>query len=343
MRITKIMKDKGKNVILIDFPRLKEWKFKEILNENTNLEWEEMENVSNQIRKSKFSNFIRYFKYFLFPLKIFINRKKYKNIIAWQQFYGLLYAFYSRIFNTKKYNKLIIMTFIYKPKEGFIGKIYYRFMRYIVQSKYVNALICFSKKECEDYAKLFDVPKEKFQFCTLGIDKINIEEKQLPNEKTIISCGRSNRDYDFLYQALKETDYKVHILSDECKLESYKNIEVHNNIMGQEFLEMLDKSYIMVIPLKDKNISSGQLVILQSMQLGKPVICIGSNTMTDYIQNGINGFIIQKDRKMLLETIEKLYEDEELYNKVSKKEKEIFEEKFSIKVLGTQIADIVNC
>lgn len=327
-----------KNVVLIDFPKLEDWEFIEELNKQTNLEWEELELVSNELRKSKLSNIIRYIKYFLFPFRVFLTRKRYSKIIAWQQFYGLLYAFYSRIFHVKKKNTLIIMTFIYKPKSGLIGKIYHKFMNYIVTSKYVDKFICFSKNECEYYANMFKVEKEKFAFCTLGIENIEIKDNEILNEKTIISCGRSNRDYEFLYNTLSKTEYKLNIISDECKLENTNNITVYNNIMGQEFLEMLNKSYLVVITLKDENISAGQLVILQAMQLGKPVICTNSNTVTDYIENGINGFIIKKDESELLELIEKLYNNEELYDKISSKQKEIFKEKYSVRALGKQIA-----
>jgi glycosyltransferase involved in cell wall biosynthesis len=234
------------------------------------------------------------------------------------------------------------MTFIYKPKNGVIGRIYYKFMNYIVQSKYIDSFICFSKNECEYYTNLFNVQEDKFKFCTLGIDDIKINNSKIANQKNIISCGRSNRDYNFLYNALKQTDYKLDIISDECKLESYKNITIYNNVGVQDFLEMLDKSYIVVIPLLDENISSGQLVILQAMQLGKPVICTKSNTVTDYIIDGENGFIIEKDEKKLIELIEKLYEDEELYNKISLKQKEIFEKSYSMGALGDQVASIIN-
>lgn len=335
---------KNKNIILIDFPKIKNWEFKENLDKITNLRWEEVEGVSNWIRKNKISNFIRYIKYFLFPLDIFIKRTQYKNIVAWQQFYGLLYAFYCRIFHTKKHNNLVIMTFIYKPKKGLTGKLYFKFMKYVVQSKYVDIFICFSKKECEYYSKLFNVSNEKFRFSTLGIENISLpkEVKPIKNEKTILSCGRSNRDYNFLYNAIKDTNYHLDIISDECKLKKCKNIKIYNNVYGNEYLKMLNNSYIVVIPLKDEDISAGQLVILQAMQLGKVTICTNSNTVSDYIEDGVNGFIIKKDEKELINLIEKLYKDEELYNKISKNQKEIFEKKFSTKVLANQVGNIVN-
>lgn len=337
-------KAKGKNIILIDFPKKENWDFKNSLEEQTNLKWEEEESVSNQRRKNKLSNIIRYLKYFIFPLKIFLKRRNYQNIVAWQQFYGVLYAFYSRLFHSKKYNKLIIMTFIYKEKKGLIGKIYYKFVKYAIQNEYIDKFICFSKKECDYYSKKFNINPKKFEFCRLGIEEIprEILQTEEKEEKYIISAGRSNRDYDFLYEALKDTNYKVKILSDECNLKDTSNIKIYKNIFNEEYYKTLNKAYLVVVPLLDKNISSGQLVFLQAMQLGKPIICTESKTVEDYIKNGENGFIIKKDAKELINKIEELYNNKELYQKMSQNEKNIFEENFSSKSLGKQVAEILN-
>lgn len=327
------------NIILIDFPKADEWEFKKELNKKTNLEWKEIEFVSNNIRKNKIDNIVRYLKYIYFPFKIFRNRKKYKNIIAWQQFYGILFAFYSRLFHVKKHNKLIVMTFIYKPKKGFKGKIYYKFVKYAIESKYIDKLVCFSKKECEEYPTIFNVDKSKFEYCKLGIKTIQVKDDNTISNR-ILSCGRSNRDYKFLYETLNQSKYELDIISDECKLTNTKNITIYNNIYGQEYFEMLKKSYIVVIPLENKDISAGQLVILQAMQLGKPVICTESNTAIDYIQDGENGFIVEKDKDKLLQKIEILYKDKELYRQISNNEIECFKNNYSITALGMQISQI---
>ena len=211
-----------------------------------------------------------------------------------------------------------------------------------MKSKYIDIILCFSRKEIEYYSKTFKVGKEKFDFCHLGVDKINVKKNVNIKEKTILSCGRSNRDYEFLYNALKNTDYKLNIISDECKLPNCENITIYKNIYNQNFFEMLNECYAVVIPLENKNISSGQLVCLQSMQLGKPVICTESETIKDYIKDGETGFIIEKDDKKLLESLEKLFENKKLDNEVSHKEKEFFEKNYSIEALGQQIGKIYN-
>lgn len=335
----------SENIILIDFKEKEKWDFLDAVIETTNKEWKVLSEVSNKRRKNGFDNFIRYIKYFLFPFQIFLHRKKIKNIISWQQFHGLLYAFYSQIFHVKKINSLTIMTFIYKDKKGMIGKLYFKFINYILHSKYIDRLICFSKEECEYYSELFSIKREIFQFFPLGFDEIQTDNlgKMDENNKFILSVGRSNRDYDFLIEAMKDEKYPLKIICDELENKRYSdNIEIYNNIFKEKFFDMLNRCYCVVVPLKDENISSGQLVLIQSMQLKKPIIVTKSNTITDYITNGYNGFIIQKEKEELLETIDKLYTDQELYHKIASNGYQEYLDKFSTRNLGMNVGRYIK-
>lgn len=86
---------------------------------------------------------IRYAKYFLTPMKIAKNRNNYGKVLAWQQFYGLILAFYFRLMHVKESPEIVVLTFIYKPKKSLIGKIYDKFMRYIVTSGYIKYFVVF--------------------------------------------------------------------------------------------------------------------------------------------------------------------------------------------------------
>ena len=123
-----------------------------------------------------------------------------QDVIGWQAFYGLLYAFYCRLFHVKKVNTLLIKNFTYKPKKGLTGKIYFRFMNYIVKSKYVDVFVCTSQTFCDYCAKVFDEPSDRFVFLPFGVNdftkKVNMT--QPASNDYILSLGRSNRDWDFL-------------------------------------------------------------------------------------------------------------------------------------------------
>ena len=105
---------------------------------------------------------------------------------------------------------------------------------------------------------------------------------------------------------------------------------------------MLANAYCVVIPLKDLKISSGQLVLLQAMQFKKPVIITETETVKNYIIDSYNGILIKNIGSNLIEAIEKLYNSEELYNKLSENAYKEFEKKYSLYVLGKNIGDITE-
>ena len=106
------------HVVLTDFETPSDWQFLKVLRESTGKTWIESPCVTNKLHGSALKNLWRCVIYFLYPLKVFFVRKRYDDIIAWQQFYGLNFAFWSRIFLARKTCNLLIMTYIYRHRGG---------------------------------------------------------------------------------------------------------------------------------------------------------------------------------------------------------------------------------
>lgn len=321
---------------------IKYWGFLQGIEEKTGIKWEVISYVSND-RSSRIMEIIRYCKYFYYAFKIFVHRKKYDKIVAWQQFYGLLLAFYCRLFEVKKQFSLVVMTFIYKRKRGWLGSIYYSFMQLALDSKYIDKIIVFSQNEVNYYSKLFPKTK-KFVCIPLGIDSItNIKiDKELEQQKYILSVGRSNRDYQFLYEALKDTEFIVKILSNTVNQPSTNNINIYTKVFGQDMFHYLNSCFCVVIPLADTKISSGQLVTLQAMQLGKPVIVTESNGIADYVINGYNGIIIKKSKEALITALKELYSNDNLYMTLSQNARLEYDKKYTTKRFGNNVGSLIK-
>ena len=331
-----------KNGIFADMQPSLPWEFAEGIEEETGIKWDVISYVSND-RSSHLMEVIRYCKYFYYAFLIFIRRNQYDKIITWQQFYGLIMAAYCRLFRVKKRFSLIVMTFIYKKKQGRLGDLYHSFMQFALNSKYIDKIIVYSQNEVNYYANLFCIT-EKFVFIPLGIEKIvNTQtDKHLLQQKYILSVGQSNRDYQFLYEALKDTVYRVKILAGVIHLPATKNIEIHTNIFGKEMLHYLHHCFCVVIPLADTKISSGQLAALQAMQSGKPVIVTESDGIADYVVDGYNGMVIKKEKEALTGALHALYSNDILYNTLSQNALYEFEKKYSIRQLGHHVGCIFN-
>lgn len=330
---------KRKNVILLDSAPQPGWNFRELLERETNEKWE-IWHINSHFSDSSFK---KKFNFFLFPLKVLAKRKELGTIISYQQFYGLIYAFYCDILHLKKRNHLIVTTFIYHPKQGLKGRLYRWFVRRAVCSPILDKIVCFSSSEPAYYAKLLDAPADKFVYVPLAVEDLGRYSEIIPppQQRFILAVGKSNRDYDFLVDALKDAPYQVRILSDTYqRKDTGKNIRVYSDVFGQDYFNMLADCYCVVVPLQDVHISAGQLVFLQSMMFGKPVITTQSDTVTDYITDGQNGFIIAKDSTLLLDRLQRLYNDSQLYLKLVQEGRCQFLQKYSLAHMAEEIGNI---
>ena len=220
------------SLILVGNEVTEDWEFRRGVEAATGENWDVCTCVINKYDGLK--KYTRYLNYFFGPLRLFFKRKRYKKIISWEQFLGLILVFYMRIFHVKKFPEITIMALIYKPKRGFIGRVFEWFVRYTLSSRYIKQIIVYSKSEIEYYSGLFNIPKEKFRAETLGIadwakargEEGQPEKKYNNIEKYYISAGRSNRDYAFLRQAWPKDREKLYIVCDVEKSEDTENIRI---------------------------------------------------------------------------------------------------------------------
>lgn len=329
------------NVVLVDFKPSFKWGFMKVLSASSSESWNSIFCQTNQYHGSKLSSLKRMFWYFVFPLQIVLKRKKFIKIIGWQQFYGLNFAFWCRLFHLKKVNDLTVMTFIYKRKAGVAGFLYHQYMKYIVTSKYIDHFICFAKEECDYYSEMFEVDKNNFVFIPLG--KAETSNVPVSDEGYIFATGRSNRNYDFLVNTLKETKYTLVIACDTYHpTTTLQNVKVLNDCHGSQMLNLMAKCHCVVCPLKDLKTSSGQLVVLQAMALGKPVICTKADGIKDYVDDGITGFLIDNDKECWMAALRKLYDDKNLYSEMCAHARTSYVENFTEDAMYERISKIVN-
>lgn len=328
------------NVILIDFELHGNWGFRDALEKSTGKRWKVLGLQSN-FDHGGYKDLIRYSKYFSFPLSIFFRKKKYETVLAWQQFYGLILAFYFRLFRVKNGPEIYIMTFIYKAKQSLLGRLYYLFVRYSIESKFVKNIFVYSIHEQEYYSDLFKIPKEVFKPVKLGVeDDANRMNFPLPDMGYYLSAGRSNRDYRFLIDAWKRQDRKLKIVSDALQIQEDDNIEVLDNCYGFDYKTMIAHSHAVIIPLQDEDVSSGQLVLLHAMMFGKPVIITKNNALESYIVDGENGFVIEKTLESIDSALSKI-EDPLIYKKMCENARVHFEKNYSQEKLGEDVGRII--
>lgn len=300
--------------LLVDFKLRSDWPFLRRFASKHKVDCVSKVSNTPDFHTTRFGVLRRYYRYFIFPLKLVLKHPAdWDCIVGWQQFHGLNYALWSSLLHRPKKERLIVMTFIYNPKHGLVGKIYHRYVKFCLSSGYVDRVVCFSSQECRTYAKQFGLPESLFTSLELGIDATEGADI-VPHKGTyVFSTGRSNRDYDFLVESL-----------------------------GDAMLREMADSLCVVIPLRDTAVSSGQLVVLQAMRMGKPVIVTENDTMPTYIDHGTTGFIVHKDKRQLLDTIRLLDSDKELYERISRNQRAAFTARFTEEALADRLSQVID-
>ena len=281
-----------KNIILTDCKRDEIEDLIKGLEEYNGEKWDVKEYISNWGRKNIWLKIKRYLIYFYAPIATFINRKKYEKIIGWQQFYTLIYCFYCAIFHVEKINNVYIVNFTYKEKKGVIGKIYYRFMKYILTSKYVDILFVLSDEYINNCAKIFGISEDKFVSLPFGIpDLYDKYKNSIIEDEFALAIGRSNRDYEWLIKKWSNIKLPLYIISDSFNTSESlpDNVKLFKDISGEKQYPYIMSCKALILPIKIDNICSGDTVLLTGMCFKKNVIVTAHSTLQEmYIINNKN-------------------------------------------------------
>lgn len=337
-----------KNIILADCESEELQDFLEGLYLASERKYDICSKLCNQGR-SEWNNVKRYLIYTMYPIHFVMNRSKYDVIVAWQQFFAIFYAFYSRLFHLKKCNTLITVNFTYKPKNGVLGKIYSKFMHYSVSNEYMDYIHVPSNNYAALCSKEFGIDRKKFIVTPFGLpDSYEQWKNSIVKEKDYtLAIGRSNRDYDFLIEAWKKMPptERLIIICDTylCKDKPSENIIIKNDVTGDAQFPYIVNCKMMVIPIKDGSICSGDTVLLKAMSYGKPVAVTVPSTLGEmYIEDGVNGILIKKNFEEFTSKVGKILKSAEVQKMFSQNARESYEACYSRKAMGEKLWNIIE-
>lgn len=337
------------NVVLVDHDPEESDDYLRGLNDSTDFDWHVISSVANKGRGTFAGAITRYVKYFLFPLRVFFNRKYFKNIIGWQAFYGINLAFFEKFFHVKKTHTLVIQHFIYKRKNGVLGKLYDWYIHYAIDEKYIDLIITCSSGYVDELVTEFGLKGSTVKFVPFGV--LDYQKQGIVPSKGnyALSLGRSNRDWDWLIKEAASSPINLIIACDTLHRDNLpSNVRIRNDVNGEESLRLLAGCFCSIIPIDDPRLSSGETVLLQSMCFGKPLIVTSpSGLASDYVRNGINGFAIEKARsQQLAQKLTQINNNVGEYDSLSSGSRSEYESKYSLvahgKNVGKAIAPLIN-
>lgn len=304
--------------------------------------------IANWKRTGKVSEAKRYLKYFSVGFSYFWNRKKYGMVIGWQQFYALIDSFFSSVFHVKKVNTIIALNFTYKAKAGKLGGVYRWFMGKCLNPRYMDYIHVLSDAYADEISCEFHFPRERILVTGFGVNDPLPEyaDMQPPagyqKDGYALAIGRSNRDYDFLIQAWASMDYPLVIISDTYTGQTTdQNIKIYRNIAGEASYPWIANCGLMILPIDDGNICSGDTVLLNAMGCERKILVTTPSTLAEmYVEDGKTALLTPKEPAIFRQKVLQALNDPQ-YANMGQNAREAFLKKYSRETMGRNVSRII--
>jgi len=296
-------------------------------------------------RKTRKKVAARHFSYLILAIKGLLIENEYDNIIFWQQFIALYWSLLSRLKRGTKVGTFLL-PLIYKSRKGIIGKIYRLFFSFSLSNSALVGAICHSSEELKHYPKIFPRCKNKIFFVPYG-KSYKTKNKNIPVSVEIpyfFSGGTSNRDYSTLIAAATKIKYNFVVActpKDIAGMDIPDNVRVFFDAYDEKFDLLINSSCAVILTLENTDISSGQLVFLEAIEIGKPIVATRAAGILDYVDETCAFLVDSKNVEELQRVLEFIIKNPEEAKAIAAKAKKRYLERFTIQRFAFSVAEVV--
>ena len=251
---------------------------------------------------------------------------------------GLLY----RIYKPKKV-RLIGYEIIFNFKDNLRNKAVVALWRVAV--KKIDKLIVQTTSERDYLASIFKTKNQKFE--TIPFYTENASYIGPTADGYIFAAGRMERDFVTLLQALEQNKLPAVLVADQSLQEvleplKSENVKIYYNIPKEQYLELLQKARLVVVPLFKGAAARGQVVILEAMKYGKPVLSSKVAGTVDYIEHEQTGLLTEPENSAQMRSLlEQYFPKFEVLEELGKKGFETQRNHFSPRVFHQNYINMI--
>lgn len=158
----------------------------------------------------------------------------------------------------------------------------------------IDVLCVSARQEIDAYADRLGLPRDRFRFVPWHTNVLQPAMTSRPDGH-VFAAGRTGRDWPTFAKALDGCAIEAIVVCDSAgarRANFPANVTVKTDIEYAEYAELLRGARLVVVPLESHVYSSGQVVFLEAMSLGKPVIVTRTVGSEDYIEDGVTGLYV---------------------------------------------------
>lgn len=181
----------------------------------------------------------------------------------------------------------------------------------------VDRFVVHTTIEVEGYAKLLDLPEERFEFVPFQYGGVvETERPEGQDEPYVFATGSGYRDYETFFEATAKLGYRTLVLASDRALEGLavpSNVTVLDQLTRPEIRRLVRHARVNVIPLTDQAITAGLITLVETFRHGRAVVITNRTGLEDYVFEGENALCGELyDAKSMVEAIDAMWSDDRL-------------------------------
>ena len=235
-----------------------------------------------------------------------------------------IFALLKALFPFKIPPLILIDCLWYTPKGRIWRLLKISYMK--IYGRAVDSYIVWARREIEAYSREFGLPREKFHF--IPYHKTMHRFDDFPHDGGyIFSGGNYDRDYRTLLEAVDGIEVPVKIAC--TRQEQFYGLQIPPNVdirgySHAEYLKVMAGCKINIVSMEGGLLhSGGQQTFINSMTMGKPTIVTDPDGGRDYIEDGVDGFLVPPaDPRAMREKIIFLLKHPEIAREIGLRAKE---------------------
>jgi glycosyltransferase involved in cell wall biosynthesis len=277
-------------------------------------------------------------------IEAFIIRNRYDIVISWAERLGYPLALLLKLTGSKTPH-ITLNSWITKSKKA-------KMLKFV--NSHIDRILLWSSVQRDFAVNNLKIPSSKIAFVRKFADQQFWRPLDVPMDM-ICAAGAEMRDYPTLIEALRGLDIKCHIAAGKVRGKLTHTIaaisqvdEIPQNVtVGpksySDLRDLYARSRFVVVPLLQTDTDNGLTCILESMAMGKAVICSRTRGQVDVIQEGKTGiFVPQGDPKALREAILHLWNHPEIAETMGRAARKYIEENHSIEQFVNSVRRIAE-
>lgn len=206
-----------------------------------------------------------------------------------------------------------------------------------------DAFCVSSRREARLYAERLRLPLERFHFVPWHTNVLE-PAFHAPAGAGFLAAGRTGRDWVTLAAAAEGLPVPITVIcaaADAARVRFPANVTVRTDVPYATYRELLLGSAGVIVPLEEHQYSSGQVVVLEAMALGKAVVAPRVLGTEDYIDDGVDGLLVPPgDAAALRAAITRLHEDPALAERLGRAGLAKVERQHTLEAYARRIVDI---